>query len=74
MDFVDRSFGVHGFQTIALAVELDDRLGLPSINVEPVADYFFVVVVTLNQFAAGRSAFVDFFGRREKDIQQLPGH
>ena len=50
---------------------IDQRRSLCCVNLEPVADRFLVVIITLQQLAAVCQAFVDLFLRREINIQQL---
>ena len=59
-DVVDRAVRVDRFQSTAFAVEIDDGLCVLAIDIEAIADRFLVVILALNQFAAGIRARVQF--------------
>ena len=54
-------------------IEVDQGLGFLAVDIQAIADRFFVVVLTLNQFTARIRAFVKLILTREVDVQKFPG-
>ena len=61
VDVVNRSIGIDRLQLVSLSIEIDQWLCLLPVHIEAVANCFFVVVLSLQQFATRIRTFIEFF-------------
>src|SRR4051812_29145131 len=71
-DVLDRAGGVDADQLALGAVEVDERRGVPGVDLEALRDRLGLVVVPLEEFATTAVADALAVGRVELDVPDLP--